>query len=99
MAPTHGDDVGQHAGDIADAIDRTARVIAARHRQFLDPQAVLARQEQRLDVEAKPIALLRHEDGSRGNGGEALEAALRVRQAGERDGLDHQVEGTAHHAP
>jgi len=96
VSPPHGQHIAQHVDDIADAVDRTARVIHARDRHLDNPQAQLARQEQRFHVEAEPIAGVPREDLPGCGRSEALEAALGIAKAGNGDGLHHEVEDAAH---
>ena len=58
-----------------------------------------ARQVQDFDVEAEAIDALTAEHGARGVGAERLEAALRILDAGHRQGLHDPVEHAPHEMP
>ena len=85
MPAPDGEDIGKHPHAVADAIDRAAAVIAAPYRQLVDPESILPRQIQRFHIKAESIALGDAEDRLRCPRGEALESALRVRDARDRD--------------
>src|SRR4029453_4376019 len=96
MAAPDRQDIGEHPHTVADAIDGAAAVIANRDRQLVDPEPVLPRQIQRLDVKAETVAFGNAEDRPGGARGETLESALRVGDPRHSDRLHGKVEQLAH---
>src|SRR5215204_409431 len=96
VVPAYTKNVAQHPKRVPNGINATRFAMTPGDGDLRDSVAKLAGNEQNLYVESEAIYRLSSEDVPSARRGEAFEAALRVLNTGNREGLNDDVEYTPH---